>query len=151
VSLDGQRDLPQVAGALSAEFGKVIHAEQVAYLIDNRLRPAGIMAADPQAAQVDALPAMAVKSDPLLAFKFRIRVIPERVVWRIAGLFQPMFWSPVILTALAAFIGLDALIVVQGGLGQIVPAALSLVYQPTLTLLVLALVVVSAAFHECGH
>ena len=31
------------------------------------------------------------------------------------------------------------------------PSALALVYQPTLTLVVLALILVSAAFHECGH
>lgn len=150
-SLDGKRDLAQVAGALSSEFGKVVQAEQVAYLIDKRLRPAGIVAADPQAVQADVAPAMAVTSDPLLAFKFRIAIIPERVVWRIAGLFQPMFWPPVILAMLASFVGLDVLIITQGGLGQIVPATLSLVYQPILALLVLALVLASAAFHECGH
>ncbi|HXT43764.1 MAG TPA: hypothetical protein VN748_06555 [Pseudonocardiaceae bacterium] len=149
--MDGKRDLAQVAGALSSEFGKVVQAEQVAYLIDKRLRPAGIVAADPQAVQADVAPAMAVTSDPLLAFKFRIAIIPERVVWRIAGLFQPMFWPPVILAMLASFVGLDVLIITQGGLGQIVPATLSLVYQPILALLVLALVLASAAFHECGH
>jgi putative peptide zinc metalloprotease protein len=46
-SLDGQRDLAQVAAALSAEFGRVVQAEQVSYLIDKRLRPAGIVAGDP--------------------------------------------------------------------------------------------------------
>jgi len=150
-SLDGQRDLQEVAGALSAEFGKLVQAEQVAYLIDNRLRPAGIVPVDPQIAQANMAPVMAVKSDPLLAFKFRIGVISERVVWRIAGFFQPMFWPPVILAALAAFVSLDVAIIAQGGLGQVVPATLSLVYQPTLTLLVLALILGSAAFHECGH
>jgi hypothetical protein len=46
-SLDGQRDLAQVAAALSAEFGRVVQAEQVSYPIDKRLRPAGIVAGDP--------------------------------------------------------------------------------------------------------
>lgn len=150
-SLDSKRDLAQVADALSSEFGRVVQAEQVAYLIDNRLRPAGIVAADPQTVQADMAPAMAMKSDPLFAFKFRIGIVPERMVWRIAGLFQPMFWPPVILAMLASFVGLDVLIITRGGLAQIVPATLSLVYQPTLMLLVLALVLASAAFHECGH
>jgi putative peptide zinc metalloprotease protein len=149
-SLNGQRDLAHVAAVLSAEFGKVVQAEQVAYLIDNRLRPVGIVAADLQSPQARVAPTM-VKPDPLLAFKFRIGVIPERLVWRIAGMFQPMFWPPVILAWLAGFIGLDTLIIAQGALGHIVPAALSLVYQPTLALLVLALLLASAAFHECGH
>jgi putative peptide zinc metalloprotease protein len=154
-ALDGQRDLAQLATFLSAEFGKVVQADQVAYLLDNRLCPAGIVAADcglddPGHGQPGA-PALAMKSDPLLAFKFRVKVIPERIVWRIAGLFGPMFWPPVILAMLAGFVGLDVLIIAQGGLDQIVPSTLAMVYQPVLTLLVLALLVASAAFHECGH
>jgi putative peptide zinc metalloprotease protein len=149
-ALDGQRDLSQVAAALSAEFGRVVQAQQVSFLIDNRLRPAGIVAVDPQA-DIDTPVQMTTKPDPLLAFKFRMGVVPERVVWRIAGVFGPMFWPPVILAALAGFVGLDVVIIARGGLGQIVPSALALVYQPTLTLLVLAMILASAAFHECGH
>jgi putative peptide zinc metalloprotease protein len=151
-SLDGQRDLAQVASVLSAEFGKMVQAEQVAYLIENRLRPPGIVAADPTREQAGAEPKkMTVKSDPLLALKFRVGVVPERMVWRIAGVFQPMFWPPVILAMLVAFVGLDVVIIAQGGFGLIVPSALALVYQPALTLVVLGLILVSAAFHECGH
>ena len=149
-NMNGQRDLTQLAAVLSAESGKVVQAEHVAYLIDNRLRPAGIVAADPQSPQAGVAPMM-TKPDPLLALKFRIGVIAEPLVWRIAGLFQPMFWPSVILAWLASFLSLDALIIAQGGLGQIVPATLSLVYQPTLSLLVLGLLLASAAFHECGH
>lgn len=150
-NLDGQRDIQQLATALSAEFGRVVSAEQVSYLIDNRLRPVGIVPADPQDADTGPPPSMKLKSDPLLALKFRVGVVPERAVWRIAGVFQPMFWPPVILAALAGFVALDLVIVVQGALGKIVPSALALVYQPALTLLVLGMVFVSAVFHECGH
>jgi putative peptide zinc metalloprotease protein len=94
---------------------------------------------------------MAMKSDPLLALKLRVGVVPERMVWRIAGLFQLMFWPAVILAMLSGFVGLDVLIIAQGGLGQVVPAALALVYQPALTLLVLALIFTAGVFHECGH
>ncbi|MGH3866205.1 MAG: hypothetical protein ACRDQ4_08750 [Pseudonocardiaceae bacterium] len=148
-ALDGQQDQAQVADVLSVELGKVVAAEQVAFLVDKRLRPAGIVAADPGDEQAE--PKVAVKADPLLALKFRVGVVPESVVWRIAGVFGPMFWPPVILAALAGFVGLDVVIIARGGLGQIVPSALALIYQPALTLLVLALLLVSAAFHECGH
>jgi putative peptide zinc metalloprotease protein len=155
-SMDGQRNQAQVAGVLSAEFGKVVQPEQVAFLVDNRLRPAGIVAVDPGAGDPQtgpdgAAPKMVVKSDPLLALKFRVGVVPERTVWRIAGMFGPMFWPPVILAMLASFVGLDVLIIAQGGLGRIVPSAIALIYQPALTLLVLGLILASAAFHECGH
>jgi putative peptide zinc metalloprotease protein len=151
VALDGQRDLAQVAGVLSAEFGRAVQPQQVLYLIDNRLRPVGIVAADPQAADTGGAATRKVKSDPLLAFKFRVGVVPARAVWRIAGVFQPMFWPPVILAALAAFVALDVAIIMRGGAGRIIPSVLALVYQPALTLLVLAMVLASAAFHECGH
>ncbi|MBV9031810.1 MAG: hypothetical protein JO364_16205 [Pseudonocardiales bacterium] len=150
-TVDGQRDQARLASVLSAEFGKVVQAEQVAFLVDNRLRPAGIVAVDSGGEQADAEPKMKVKADPLLALKFRVGVVPERVVWRIAGVFGPMFWPPVVLALLAGFIGLDVVILARGGLRQIVPSALALVYQPALTLLVLALIVVAGAFHECGH
>jgi putative peptide zinc metalloprotease protein len=150
-TLDGQRDLHEVAAVLSAEFGRIVQAEQVAFLIDNRFQPAGIMAADPTAAQSGTAPTTTMRPDPLLALKVRVGVVSEPTVWRIAGVFQPMFWPPVILAALAGFVTLDVVIIARGGLGQIVPSGLALVYQPALTLLVLAIVLVSATFHECGH
>ena len=155
-SLKNQRDLGQVAEVLSAELGKLVHPEQVSYLIDNRLRPVGIVATeprtgDPGTGEASAPVKMAMKSDPLLALKFRVGVVPERAVWRIAGLFQLMFWPAVILAMLVGFVGLDVLIIAQGGLGQVVPATLALVYQPALTLLVLALIFTAGVFHECGH
>jgi len=146
-SVDGERDHERLASVLSAEFGKVVQPDQVAFLLEKRLQPVGIVE-DEHAASGSK---MAVKADPLLALKFRVGVVPEGAVWRIAGLFAPMFWPPVILAALAAFIGLDVLIVAQGGLSQIVPSAVALVYQPALTLLVIGLLLASAAFHECGH
>ncbi|MGB6163417.1 MAG: hypothetical protein WCF33_11440 [Pseudonocardiaceae bacterium] len=150
-ALDGQRDQAQVADVLSVELGKVVAAEQVAFLVTKRLRPAGIVAADPGDEQASAEPKVKLKADPLLALKFRVGVVPESMVWRIAGVFGPMYWPPVILAALAGFVGLDVVIIMRGGLGQIVPSALTLIYQPALTLLVLALLLVAAAFHECGH
>lgn len=150
-SLDGHHDLAQVAGILSAKFGKVLLPEQVLYLIDNKLRPVGIVATDQQIGDSNLPAKMAMKSDPLLALKFRVGMIPERMVWNIAGLFQSMFWPPVILAMLAGFVGLDVLIISQGGMGQIVPATVSLVYQPALTLMVLTLIFAAAAFHEFGH
>lgn len=150
-TVDGQRDLTRVASVLSAELGKVVQAEQVAFLVDHRLRPVGIVALDSSGERADVEPEMTLKADPLLALKFRVGVVPERVVWRIAGMFAPMFWPPVILALLAGFIGLDVVIIARGGLGKIVPSALALVYQPALTLLILGLIVVAGAFHECGH
>ena len=49
-----------------------------------------------------------------------------------------MSWPPVIVAGLAVFVMVDVSIIAGGGSEQIVPSALALVYQPVLTLLVLA-------------
>jgi hypothetical protein len=41
-SLDGQRNIVQLAKVLTVEFGKIVQPEQVAYLIDKRLRPVAL-------------------------------------------------------------------------------------------------------------
>jgi putative peptide zinc metalloprotease protein len=150
-NLDGQRDLAQVASVLSAQTGRVLQAEHLTYLIDKKLRPVGIVADESPAADTNVPAKHQVRSDPLLALKFRIGVVPERSVWHIARLFGPMFWPPAIVTLLAAFVALDTLILARGGGAQIVPSALTMVYQPTSLLLVLAMALASAVFHECGH
>jgi putative peptide zinc metalloprotease protein len=145
--LDGRRDLDQLAARLSDTLGRGLAAEQVAFLLDNRLRPAGVLAVSP----ADGGGAAPARPDPLLALRFRVAVVPERVVWRIAGFFRSFFWIPTMLIALGVFVTLDMAIVARGGLGQVGPSALVMVHHPELNLLVLLLVLMSAMFHECGH
>ncbi|MGH3774348.1 MAG: head GIN domain-containing protein [Pseudonocardiaceae bacterium] len=57
----------------------------MAYLIENRLRPVGIMAVGPGAVGAGAVPAMKMKSDPLLALKFRVVAREEVVVVSVSG------------------------------------------------------------------
>ena len=147
--LDGSRDAAQLAARLSDELGRDLLAEQVSYLLENRLRPAGILAADPGAG--DAGPPATLRPDPLLALKFRVGVVPEQVSWVIAGIFQSMFFPPVVLAMLGAFVVLDVMLFLQGGFGQLGSSALALVHHPELTLLVLATLVITLMFHECGH
>lgn len=146
-NLDGERDLEQVAGRLSADFGRDLEADQVSYLLDNRLRPAGILAAEPGC--VDA--PVKLKSDSLLGLKFRVGLIPERVSWVIAGIFSPLFYPAVLLVALVTFVVLDLVLFLQGSLAEFQQSALAMVQHPHLVLLVLLTILLSAIFHECGH
>ncbi|SNR78086.1 hypothetical protein [Blastococcus mobilis] len=162
-SLDG-RTAREIATDLSAEFGMDLTAEDVSYLVTDRLRPVGVIA--PEAHEIPAAddggdgsgdtagsasPAP-VKSDPLLALRYRVDVVPAGAAWRIAGMFGPLFARPVWVAALAVFIGLDVLIISQGGLlDQFTAGLLQMVHQPVLILVVFALAMVSGAFHEFGH
>ncbi len=163
-SLDG-RSADRIAAELSAEFDMNVTAEDVSFLVNDRLRPVGIIAPD-ERDQPDAdrgadgrgntaggaPPTPPVKSDPLLSLRYRVGVIPAGMVGRIARLFRPLFARPVWVAALAAFIGLDVLILVQGSIvDEATAGLLQLIHQPVLVLVILGLGVLSGAFHECGH
>jgi putative peptide zinc metalloprotease protein len=107
-----------VAALLSAEFGQVVSAQQVSYLIEHRLQPVGITVADPGAVAAGGTTPMTMTSDPLLALKFRVGVVPERAVWHLAGVFRPMFWPPVIVAGLAALVAWDVAIIDAAGAGD---------------------------------
>ncbi len=147
-SLDG-RDADGIAADLSARSGQELTAEQVLFLVDERLRPAGIIASGAGDTGTVGAP---VRSDPLLGLRYRVDVVPERVAWRIAGLLRPFFLRPVWITAMAAFVALDVAVLAQGDLvDRLTSGVTSLIHRPHLTLLLLVLVFLSAGFHECGH
>jgi putative peptide zinc metalloprotease protein len=144
--VDGHRDLDELADSLGAEIDRTVTREQVAFLLDNKLRPPGLVASDTgQAACAPTRP------DPLLMLKYRTRLVPERIVWMIAGVFRPLFAVPMVAVTLAGFVVVDALVLAGGGPGQLVSAVRSFSAQPALTLLVLAVILAVGAFHECGH
>ncbi len=163
-SLDG-RSADRIAAELSAEFGMDVTAQDVSFLVEDRLRPVGIIAPDDQDqpdadrgterrgdATGGAPPTAPVKSDPLLALRYRVGVVPAGMVGRIAGVFRPLFARPVWVTALAAFIGLDVLVLAQGSIvDEATAGLLQLIHQPVLVLVILGLGALSGAFHECGH
>jgi putative peptide zinc metalloprotease protein len=155
-SLDG-RDDDQIAAEVNAELGQDLTAEQVSFLVEERLRPVGLVAPDdgepatPDDGVVVA-PPMPVRSDPLLALRYRVGVIPAGVAWRIAGFFRAMFARPAWIVLLSAFVAADLWIVAQGDiLGRMVAGVRDIALHPAFILAILGLGVVSSAFHECGH
>ncbi|MGP4019289.1 hypothetical protein [Saccharopolyspora sp. 5N708] len=147
--LDGQRTYQQLAAHLSDEWGRDITAGQVSFLVENRLRLAGMVAADPTSDRPEQ--PVPKGRDRLLALKFRVALVPERVVWVIAGLFQPLFWPPVLIIALAGFVFADIWLVVRSGMGQIVSGAQAMINQPEQLLLVIGVLAIAGIFHEFGH
>jgi len=150
-SLDG-RPAGQVAADLSARLEQDLTAEQVLYLADERLRPVGLVTPDATDVEDAGAAADPVRADPLLSLRYRVGLVPDRVSWRIAGLFRALFLRPVWVAAMAAFLALDIAVLAPGNLiGRLTAGATSLIHQPALTLALLGLVLLSGAFHECGH
>ncbi len=112
-------------------------------LLDEQLRPLGVVA------PADGQPQQELqKSDPLLALKMRTGVVPEKLVNTITLAFKPLFWPPVVLLVLGGLFVADWWVFFHHGVAQSLRQSM---YDPTFILILLGLVVLSAAFHETGH
>ncbi len=143
--LDGRRDTTAVAAALRAAHGVDIDAAAVERLVETKLRPAGIAAAGPAGGTV-ASP----QPDPLLMLRFRLPVVPAPAVWRVAGVFAPLFRPVVVALGLLAFVAVDVAIL-SAGFTPLVDAGVGLVQAPATALLVVLFLLVAGMVHECGH
>ena len=141
-SADGRRDLAAIAERVADAYGRPVSADNVRFLVEKKLRPLGVLA------KSDGSSPKLKRADPMLALKFRAALVPEGVVRAITTVFYPLFFPPVIVAVVAALVALDVWLFAYHGIAQ---SARTLIYQPVFMLLVLALVVLSAAFHECGH
>jgi putative peptide zinc metalloprotease protein len=139
---DGVRTNEEIAAAVSEAIKRGVSADNVRQLVDERLRPLGVLAA-PNGSSPELK-----KADPLLALKFRAALVPERAVNAITTVFKPLFLPPVIAAVLAGLVALDVWLFAYHGIAQSLREVL---YSPALLMLMLGLVVLSAAFHECGH
>ncbi|MBB5119118.1 hypothetical protein AF335_15570 [Streptomyces eurocidicus] len=141
-ALDG-RPVERVAEGLSRETGRRFTAEHVVYVIDKKLAPLGITTYSD-----GSPPPPAQKSDPFLAFRFRLAVLPERATWLLAGLFSWLFRPLPVLSALGAFAFGEVWLWMTQDTGAALRSVLS---SPADVLLVVLLAVASCVFHEMGH
>ncbi|MDX6648003.1 MAG: putative peptide zinc metalloprotease protein [Miltoncostaeaceae bacterium] len=140
-STDGQRSLDEIAQRVGRELGRGVSAGNVRFLVDEKLGPAGIIA-------LEGAPPVPERASPLLGLRFRMAVLPPRVVRGLARALHPLFTPAVVIAALAALAAFDVWLFAFHGLWQGVEEML---LTPALFLVAAALVLVSAAFHECGH
>ena len=139
---DGTRTYEQIAEAVSREIGRQVTADNVEFLVDEKLRPLGVLTA------ADGSSPKARKLDPLLGLKFRAAVIPEWLSRALAAVFRPLFLPPVIAAALAGLIAADVWLFAHHGVAQAIRQSM---YDPGIFLVMFAMVVLSAAYHEIGH
>ena len=139
---DGQRDEAAIAEVVTEEFGRGVSADNVRTLVEDKLRPLGVLAA------ADGSTPKLEKPDPLLALKFRKAIIPERASMRVASIFKPLFFPPVVLAALVGLVVFDAWLFLNHGVAQ---AFRQSAETPAIVVPVMALVVLAAGWHEFGH
>ena len=140
--IDGQASYDEIAERATQRAKRELDTELTRYIVDEKLRPLGLVASGNEAG-----PALK-KLDPLLALRFRAGVVPERVVNSVTTIFRPLFLPPVVAAVLGALAALDVWLFGYHGIAQSLRETL---YKPAFILLTLGLVILSAAFHECGH
>ena len=139
---DGRHSYSQIGAEVSEIIGRGLDADGVRMLVEEKLRPLGILAgADGSVQRVE-------KRDQFLALKLKTALIPPRMVRAITFVFRPLFWGPVVLVVLAGFVAFDAWFFFSHGAAE---SLRQLLYQPLYLILTFAFIVLAAAFHETGH
>lgn len=141
-SIDGKRTYEDVAAALTERLERQVGADDVRYLVDDKLRPLGV------AVQADGSAPEQEKLDPLLALKFRAALVPKSVTHALTTIFYPLFHPVSIVLVLGALVAADVWFFFFHGVAQ---PLRELAYNPILLLMVLGLVVLATALHEIGH
>jgi putative peptide zinc metalloprotease protein len=134
----------RVAEQVSVAFGREVSAANVSYLVDERLRPLGVLrgAGDDSSAFE--------RANPLLGLRLRLPLVPERIHGPLTRACRPLFRPLPVVAALAGLVALDAWLVLAQW-GQLASGVRQVIYQPQLMLLITALTIVAGAFHETGH
>lgn len=127
---------------MSEAYGKPVSADNVDHLVAAKLRPLGVLTA------ADGSSPDQERPDAFLALKLKTKVVPARVVRTICIVFTPLFPAVVVLAVLAGLVAFDVWLFFIHGVGE---AMRDTLYSPGLILMLFALVVLAAAFHECGH
>ncbi|TWH70469.1 hypothetical protein [Micromonospora olivasterospora] len=117
-------------------------AENVRVLVESKLSPLGLLR------RADGSAPAAPRSNPLLALRFRLVVSNPRVTRRLTAPFTVLFRPFVVAAVLAAFLLTTGWVLFDKGLASATHQAF---HEPGLLLLVFAITVVSAGFHEFGH
>lgn len=139
--MDG-RDLEAIAESASNHLQLRVSPQQIAHVAEHKLAPLGLVAyPDGSTAKFERLNAM-------LGLRFRLGILSERAVNALAGLFKPLFLPPIVIAALAALVTCDVWLATSHGLSS---SLQTVIRDPALALLLFALVILSLAFHECGH
>jgi putative peptide zinc metalloprotease protein len=137
--VDGRRTNAEVAGCMSDLLGRHVGEGHVVRLAE-KLAAQGLLAGTEHAAPA--------RRNPLLALRWKVLVTNPQITSRLtapfAFLFRPWLMWPVV----AAFVGVCWFVLVDKGVAGATAQAMN---DPGLLLLVFALTVVSAGFHELGH
>ena len=137
--VDGRRDVAALAGCLSEQLGRTFDEEHVARLAE-KLGEQGLLAGTEANAPE--------RPNPLLGLRAKVLVTNTAITRRLTAPFTFLFRPWLVWPILALFVGVLWFVLVHKGVASATSHAFG---NPELLLLVFALAIGSAAFHEIGH
>jgi putative peptide zinc metalloprotease protein len=141
-SIDGVRDIDEVAEAASSRSGRLISGDNARTLIEGQLLPLGLLQlADGSQPEVR-------RSNPLLGMRFRYTVTDPERTRRLTAPFAVLFNPLIVAVVAAGFLASCWWVLMVKGLASATHDAFA---NPWLLLLIFAVTVLSAGFHEFGH
>ncbi|HEX3807919.1 MAG TPA: hypothetical protein VHV52_14180 [Gaiellaceae bacterium] len=138
-TIDGRRSIDDLAAELSARTQRDFDTEHVVRLAE-KLAAQGLLAGTEQHAPP--------RRNPLLALRFKVLVTNPKVTRWLTVPFTVLFRPFVLWPVVACFVAVFWFVLFRKGISSATSDAF---HRPTLLLLVFALAVVSAGFHELGH
>lgn len=137
--LDGKRSYLELAEAMSSKLDRPCEEEHVAALAQ-KLAGQGLLAGFE-----DRAPS---KANPLLALRWKVVVSDPELTRRLTEPFQALFRPVILVPVLAAFVAVCWYVLFERGFA---PGAAQAFGNPELILVLFALGVAAAGFHELGH
>jgi len=141
-AIDGTSTDEQVADRVSSAYGRLLRPDDLRSLVDAKLRPLGLLRL------ADGTQPEVRRSNPLLALRFRLAVTNPRVTRLLTAPFARLFHPLVALPLLVGFGLVCWWLLLDRGLAAATYQAFD---NPALLLLIFAVSVLSAGFHEFGH
>jgi putative peptide zinc metalloprotease protein len=142
---DGKRGHDEIAAKVSKEIGRTATADNVRKLLERKLIPMGVI---PKADGTVVPSATGPDGRSPLRISLKTRQVPTRVVDPLARAFKFLFLPPVALGIVAVAATVVGWLLVFHGVGGSFRGA---IYEPWLIVVLLPIIVASAAFHEFGH
>ena len=137
--VDGQRDVSALAACLSERLGRAFEQEHVVRLAE-KLAAQGLLAGTEDNAPE--------RANPLLGLRAKVLITNPAITSRLTSPFTFLFRPWLVWPMLALFGAVLWFVLVQKGVASATREAFR---NPELLLLVFALAIGSAAFHEIGH
>jgi putative peptide zinc metalloprotease protein len=156
-ALRATSSLQEAAEQVSGQFGKLVSAENIEYLIDNKLRQLDIFERRPGHPRQEATGTTESgrsvaprQTGGMLSLRFRRALFPARAHLRITVALQRLFDRRVAGVVLVALLAADAWLLARGA-GRVLGGATQTLEHPVLLLVLLGLIALANVFHEFGH